>query len=379
MPSPTSSSSSRRVDPRAIGLALAIAAVGAASFITYRASRAPDANAERFAHTRRAPGDATPKLWKAPEFSFQSQRGDTVTLASLRGRPAIVDFIFTQCSSECPMLTARLALVERELPNVPVHFVSFSVDPEHDTPAGLAAYAKAWNPTEDRWTLLSTTRAELGRTLEGFRVHATPSDDPKNPIVHSNAFLLLDGDGWVRGVYASSDAGERARLVADARALAPAAPAKAGPARDGDPRLLVSLGCLGCHENPRVAPSLAGLVGGDVQLADGMRLVADDAYVRRSILSPAAQMVQGYSPLMASYEAQLRPGDLDRLVQEIGQLPVTGPRAAASAAPVAIVVDPICGMKVRATPDAPHVTHEGKEVYFCAEACRDAFAERNKR
>lgn len=370
--------SPRRPSPPKLAIALAVCvAVGVATLATYRATRPAEGHAERFVFTRRTQGDTTPRLWKAPDFSFQSHRGEPFTLASLSGRPAIVDFVFTQCSSECPMLTARLAMVERELAGVSARFVSFSVDPEHDTPAVLAAYANAWNPGEDRWTLLATTRAELPRTLAGFQVHAQPSTDPDNPIVHSSAFLLLDGEGWVRGVYASADAGERARLVADTKALAANHPSPPSAVRDE--RLLVSLGCLGCHENPRVAPTLGGLMGRDVQLASGMRLVADEGYVRRSILTPGADLVQGYSPLMPSYEPQLRPRELDALVREIAALPAPAARASASAAPIAIAVDPICGMKVRATPDAPHVAHEGKEVYFCAEACRDAFVARQPR
>lgn len=366
-----------RPSPRTIGIVLTLLACSLAASASYLASRPQGGHAERFTHTRRTAGDTAPKLWKAPDFSFQSHRGETFTLASLRGRPAIVDFVFTQCSSECPMLTARLALIERELSGVPARFVSFSVDPERDTPAVLAAYAKAWNPGEDRWTLLATTRAELPRTLAGFQVHAEPSADPDNPIIHSNAFLLLDGEGWVRGVYASADAGERARLVADTKALASGMPSV--PSAASDERLLVSLGCLGCHQNPRVAPPLAGLIGRDVPLTNGMRLVADEGYVRRSILAPGAELVQGYAPLMPAYEPQLRPGDLDRLVREIGELPAPAPGASSAPAPVAIVDDPICGMKVRATADAPHVTHEGKEVYFCAESCRDAFVARHRR
>jgi hypothetical protein len=147
----------------------------------------------------------------------------------------------------------------------------------------LATYARTWNRVETRWSLLSTDLRGLSETLAGFRVTAERTHDPVSPIVHRSVFLLVDAEGWVRGVYDSNDDGARARLVTDARRLAGAVSLPAGQdAGAGD--LYTALGCGGCHSNPRLAPPLGGLSGAQVMLDDGTTVTADDAYLRRSIL-----------------------------------------------------------------------------------------------
>src|SRR5579863_5572116 len=96
--------------------------------------------AEEFADLASDGGDL-PKLWKAPAFSLTDQSHRQVTLDSLRGEPFIADFIFTQCTSACPMLTSRMVVLQRKLAGENMRFVSFSVDPAHDSPDALAAYA----------------------------------------------------------------------------------------------------------------------------------------------------------------------------------------------------------------------------------------------
>ena len=81
-------------------------------------------------------------------------------------------------------------------------------------------------------------------------------------------------------------------------------------------------GCSGCHENSDVvrAPSLAGVYGGPVPLASGRVIVADDAYVRDSILLPERDVVAGYAPIMPSFADRLGEGDLVRLVAYVKSL-----------------------------------------------------------
>ena len=93
--------------------------------------------------------------------------------------------------------------------------------------------------------------------------------------------------------------------MADARQLAghateaPSASADANAATSGD--LYLTLGCAGCHANERIAPALTDLLGAQRRLSHGAKLVVDEAYLRRSILEPGAQVVAGYSPVMPSY------------------------------------------------------------------------------
>src|SRR5581483_6129026 len=100
-------------------------------------------------------------LFAAPDFRYTDQRGATVTKQSLSGQPWVANFIFTTCRTVCPLLTAKMVQLQRKLPGVPVRFVSFSVDPEHDTQAALLDYAMRWAPDEPRWSLLQTDAQTL--------------------------------------------------------------------------------------------------------------------------------------------------------------------------------------------------------------------------
>jgi cytochrome c oxidase subunit 2 len=80
-------------------------------------------------------------------------------------------------------------------------------------------------------------------------------------------------------------------------------------------------GCMSCHreEGGGVGPAWAGLAGSEVELADGSTVIADEEYLRRSIVEPNAQIVKGYSGIMP--ERRLDEADVDAIVtylQELG-------------------------------------------------------------
>jgi cytochrome c oxidase subunit 2 len=86
--------------------------------------------------------------------------------------------------------------------------------------------------------------------------------------------------------------------------------------------LFVSLGCAGCHVGSTVvhAPNLAGLYGTDVHLSDGRVVLADEAYIRDSILQPNRDVVAGYQPVMPSFAGIVGEDELQRLVAYIRSL-----------------------------------------------------------
>jgi len=355
------------------GLAALSAAVVLAAILIWRHGIIEKpAAAEVYAYP---PSDrGLPRLWAAPPFAYVDQHGRPVTVDTLLGHPWIADFIYTQCTSACPMMTSRMVMIQRALSGLDVRFVSFSVDPAHDKPEVLDDYAHRWNQTETRWILLSTDPKRLQDTLTGFRVTAQRNSDPAAPIVHSNVFLLIDSDGWVRGVYDSNDDDARARLVADVRRIAGAAAASAAPAENvNGGNLYASLGCAGCHGDAHVAPPLDGVSGRQVTLQDGTKVVADEAYLRQSILDPAAQLVAGYPASMPSYAGALSEAQVSTLVHQIEQLQQGGDTPQ-DRQPATLVRDPVCHMKIRAGANTLHTTYGGREFYFCSRRCRDAFA-----
>ncbi len=179
-------------------------------------------------HQQRARGAALalPRLGRVPDFALTNRDGGAVRLSDLGGAPWIADFIFTRCMSSCPLLSARMARLDRELPRG-IRLVSLSVDPVFDTAPVLATYARSFGATP-RWLFLTgppQTMLRLSRA--GFKLALEPGGGgaaPADPILHSTRFVLVDGDGEIRGYYNALDPRSVARLTADAEALAGQAP-----------------------------------------------------------------------------------------------------------------------------------------------------------
>lgn len=332
-------------------------------------SHAP-VTAEDFAHLPKGP--APKALFVAPPFSFTAHTGQLTTGESLRGQPWVANFIFTTCRTVCPMLTAKMVRLQRALDGVPVRFVSFSVDPDHDTPEVLAAYAKQWNAGEARWSLLATTPQGLADVAAGFHVTAQKTDGGLDAVMHSSVFVLVDANGVVRGIYDSDEPADFTALKGAVHALTRTAEAPPPEARSGEV-LFHELSCTNCHENDALAPPLGGLLGRRRELESGLLVTADEAYVRESILSPAVKRVKGYPLQMPSYAEQLSADELDRLVAFV--LTLRKPDIEEMSG-IAVAVDPVCHMKVRVTADAISLEADGGAPrYFCSAWCRERYQE----
>lgn len=173
----------------------------------------------------RQPPPSLPVMGELPAFTLTDKSGATVTLATLAGRPWIADLVFTRCQLSCPRMTERMAsLGERLAPGV--RRVSISVDPTHDTPAVLAEYARQHKAEAPDWLFLTGDEAEMRRlAVEGFKLGVAPADptDPRaaqEPVTHSTRFVLVDGQGRVRGWYDAFDEGSLGKLLRDAAWLA---------------------------------------------------------------------------------------------------------------------------------------------------------------
>ena len=236
------------------------------------------------------------------------------------------------------MMTAKMSELSKTFANRNIQLVSFSVDPDNDTPQALKDYAKMWQADGSRWHFLRTQKATLAATAAGMKTFVQ-QPDANTPIQHSSIFILCDGEGKVRGVYDSLDASAMQHLVINALSLAgvPAAEMpKANAAwsmpetdtsetdrkSENNPGLVLytSHGCVACHAQERVAPALSHLMGKSVLLDDGRMVTVDAAYLRESILDPNAKVVAGYSHMMPSYRGQLTDGELDQLVSYIESL-----------------------------------------------------------
>ena len=180
---------------RAILVAGALLALGGCS----RPAARNDAAAGRAADESLPAGLIAGESLDAFDSTFTDQSGRAVTLASYHGRPMILAMIYTRCTSACPLLLASLRGFEARLSpaqRANTWFVLVSLDPAHDAPDTLAAFARSRGLDTTRWRLLTGSReatADLAAIL-GVKVR----DDGNGALAHSSNVYLLDGGGVIR-------------------------------------------------------------------------------------------------------------------------------------------------------------------------------------
>jgi protein SCO1 len=126
------------------------------------------------------------------------QNGNAVVLASLKGKPLVVDFIYTSCPGPCLTETAKLANVAVRLGNdlgPKVTIVSITVDPEHDRPKQLLAYSRQQGADEKGWYFLTGGPADVDQALAGFKL--SRQIEPDGSVGHLVDVMLIGPDGRV--------------------------------------------------------------------------------------------------------------------------------------------------------------------------------------
>ncbi len=141
--------------------------------------------------------------WEVGVFELTDQHGRAYSSEALKGKVWLANFVFTSCGAECPVLTVQLNHVLQKLgPREDVAYVSFSVDPQTDTPDRLKQFSQTYGP-DPSWILLTgdvEVMTELVRSqfLQPLTREENVSDPEKSAIYHSNKILVVDGEGVVR-------------------------------------------------------------------------------------------------------------------------------------------------------------------------------------
>lgn len=106
----------------------------------------------------------------APDFTLTDQDGQKVSLRDLRGKVAVINFIYTSCATGCPLTTAKLRDIHEAFKGKNLQLVSVSFDPDHDTPEVLKEYAKRFKVDLHRWSFLTGTRDEIEKVLFDYKI-----------------------------------------------------------------------------------------------------------------------------------------------------------------------------------------------------------------
>lgn len=176
------------------------------------------------------PASSLPSLFPAPAFELLDQSGRPFASSHLSGKVVIANFIFTTCTDICPLLTATMSQVRDQLRGAQllgekVVIVSFTVDPENDTPEALRVYGERFGAVPSEWRFLTGERPAIDDILiGGFKVGRPPSvartPGAAPEIVHSNRVALIDTKWQVRALLNGEEL-DIPRLVEEARRLAP--------------------------------------------------------------------------------------------------------------------------------------------------------------
>ncbi|KQP37363.1 SCO family protein [Pseudorhodoferax sp. Leaf274] len=130
-------------------------------------------------------------------LALRDQDDRAFDIGRLAGRVLLVNFIYTGCSTVCPVQTQVLAQVQADLPadvRTGVHFVSVSLDPLADTPAALKAYAARFSVDLRRWSFVTGRPTDVERVSERLRLFRR-EDTVRRPDDHATTLWLVDARG----------------------------------------------------------------------------------------------------------------------------------------------------------------------------------------
>jgi len=159
-----------------------------------------------------------------PDFSLVERSGHRVNLKDLQGKVWIADFIYTTCKDTCPLQSAEMSKLQDQWRDQPeLRFVSFTVDPDHDTPQVLRSYAQTFRADPNRWLFLTGNKEQISHLIQdGFRLSVAPvteSTSEEQVFLHSSRFVLIDKAARIRGYYDSRENDALTRLKNDVQSL----------------------------------------------------------------------------------------------------------------------------------------------------------------
>lgn len=163
------------------------------------------------------------KNYPIENFTFTNQDGEPISKKDLEGKVWVADFVFTNCADVCPPMTANMAKLQdmiKEEGLEDVEIVSFSVDPEVDSPETLKEYGKKFNADFDNWSFLTGySQEEIERfTLENFKA-LVKKPESGDQVIHGTDFYLVDQNGDMRKYYTGLKEVPFEQIIEDIKAL----------------------------------------------------------------------------------------------------------------------------------------------------------------
>jgi len=158
---------------------------------------------------------------KIAPFSCIDQDGKSFSSAQLNGKVYVAEFFFTTCGTICPRMNKQLMRVQQAYKaNREVALVSFTVDPEHDKPEQLKAYATSHQANPGQWFFLTGEKEIIYRIARRSYFLLKPAEvenqgDVGSDFIHTNNFVLIDQKGRIRAYYDGTSPDEVSQLIQD--------------------------------------------------------------------------------------------------------------------------------------------------------------------
>lgn len=152
------------------------------------------------------------------DFEFINQMGDTISSNTVKGKVYVADFFFTSCPTICPIMKKEMLRVYEKYDDNPEFLIlSHSIDPTYDTQEVLRDYSQKLGIEDaSTWNFLTGDQEkifEIGQT--SYLTTAMADQGEPGGFLHSGAFILVDQEGYIRGVYDGTKADQVDRLLTD--------------------------------------------------------------------------------------------------------------------------------------------------------------------
>lgn len=160
--------------------------------------------------------------WDVQSFSFKDQNDEVFGSEDLKGKVWMADFIFTNCETVCPPMTAHMAKLQQMVKeeNVNVDFVSFSIDPKRDDAEARTKFGENYDADFSNWHFVGGySQEEIEKfAKESFKTPVT-ADPNSDQFIHATSFFLVDQNGKVVSRYDGVENTPYEQIIKDIKKL----------------------------------------------------------------------------------------------------------------------------------------------------------------
>ena len=152
---------------------------------------------------------------QVPSFNLVDQEGRKQSNLNYLGQTVVLNFIFTRCKDVCPTLSAEMSRIQnsfrKSLQRDQLQLLSLTVDPYYDSPEVLREYGYLFSTNSEYWHFLSGEKENFPVLIQQFQqaYEITFSGSEIPSILHSEKFILIDQEGYIRGFFPNTPKGRK--------------------------------------------------------------------------------------------------------------------------------------------------------------------------